>query len=401
MTRSQPNSSQAASQWFQRLDPRVTDVGLWLILGGPLLTRPVVFDRPKFAIDIAAAIISLACLLLRRRWQIPTLVVSLVAAVTATVIVQRPTVLLPVIIVLLYTVARARDRRTALQAGFVVLAAGLVCIAVLVSNNFLGPEILAGLAWPTLAVVAGIAVRTHREAMAAAEERAAWAEATREDEAIRRVIEERLHIARELHDVIAHKIAVVNVQAGVAAHLLRSRPDDAASALTTVRSSAREVLDELAGLLGVLRDVDDVGVSTEPTPALDDIPALVDSYVPMGLRVKLQTVGAPKRVSNASAITAYRTIQEALTNAHKYGDGQANLRMSWQHDALRLTITNQQNVTTTPTRSDGFGLLGMRERVKSVGGLVTALAKPDGTFEVDVSLPIAQTQGNHSGQETP
>jgi signal transduction histidine kinase len=401
MTRLHANPSHVASQWFQGLDPRIKDFGLWLLFAVPLLIRPTFVDRPKFAVDLAAAALSFACLFWRRKWPMPTLAVSLFAAVAATLIVQRPTVLLPISIVLLYSVAHAYERRIALQAGFVVLAAGLLCIGILVSNNFLGPEILAGLAWPALAVAGGNAMRTHREATVAAVERAVLAEETREEEALRRVVEERLHIARELHDVIAHKIAVINVQAGVASHLLQSRPQEAASALATVRSSAREVLDELAGLLGVLRDVDEDGISTEPTPVIADIPVLIASFDPMGLRVKLQTTGAPKRVSSAVAITAYRTIQEALTNAHKHGDGQANLRMSWEQDLLRLTITNSQGVATSPAINNGFGLLGMRERVKSVGGSVTAMTKPDGTFEVDTSLPIAQTDTSAASRETP
>jgi signal transduction histidine kinase len=369
------------------IDSRVKDVGLWFVLTAPILTRPIVTSRPSFGVDVGAAVLAMILLLLRRRLPIPSLMVGLVTAAGSTVMLQRPTVLLPITMVLLFTVAVVCDRRIAIAAGLIVLLAVMICIVTLASRDLLEPLLLAGLAWPTLAVATGSAVRSHREALIAAEERAAWAEATREDEAQRRVIEERLHIARELHDVVAHKIAVVNVQAGVASHLLRSKPDEAANALATIRLSASEVLDELSGLLGVLRAADDGG-TTEPVPTIDDIPALIDSFSPLGLHVSLQTLGAPKRVNNATAITAYRAIQEALTNAHKHGDGYATVRMCWEQQALLLGVSNRCALVSRSS-SGGFGLTGMRERVTSLGGSVNAAPQPDGTFHVDISLPVS------------
>jgi signal transduction histidine kinase len=353
---------------FGTIDSRVKDVGFWFALSAPLLTRPIISSRPNFGFDIAAAVLALILLLVRRQWPIPSLMIGLVAAVGSTVILQRPTVLLPITFVLLFTVAVVFDRRIAIAAGLIVLFAVVICVVTLAARNFLGPLLLAGLAWPTLAVAAGNAVKTRREALITAEDRAALAKATREDEAQRRVIEERLHIARELHDVIAHKIAVVSFQAGVASHLLRSKPDDAANALAAIRLSASEVLDELSGLLGVLRTADEDGTSTEPVPTIDDIAALVDSFSPLGLHVTFQTHGAPKRVTSATAIAAYRAIQEALTNAHKYGDGHATVRMSWEPQVLTIRVTNRCS-SVSPASSGRYGLTGMRERVTSQGGL--------------------------------
>jgi signal transduction histidine kinase len=295
-------------------------------------------------------------------------------------------VLLPITFVLLFTVAVACDRRIAIAAGLIVLLAVVICVVTLAARNFLGPLLLAGLAWPTLAVATGNAVKTRQEALIAAEERAAFAEATREDEARRRVIEERLHIARELHDVIAHKIAVVNVQAGVASHLLRSKPEEAANALAAIRLSAREVLDELSGLLGVLRTADEDGGTTEPVPTIDDIPALIDSFSPLGLHVTFQTLGAPKQVTGATAIATYRAVQEALTNAHKHGDGHATVRMCWERQVLLLRVANRFS-PISQSSIGGFGLTGMRERVTSLGGSVSAGPQPDGTFHLDIILP--------------
>jgi signal transduction histidine kinase len=373
---------------FATIDSRVKDVGLWFALSAPLLTRPIVSSRPNFGFDISAAVLALILLLVRRQWPMPSLMIGLVAAVGSTVMLQRPTVLLPITFVLLFTVAVVCDRRIAIAAGLIVLFAVVICVVTLAARNFRGPLLLAGLAWPTLAVAGGNTVKTRREALIAAEDRAAFAEATREDEAQRRVIEERLHIARELHDVIAHKIAVVSVQAGVASHLLRSKPDEAANALAAIRLSASEVLDELSGLLGVLRTADEDGTSTEPVPTIDDIPGLVDSFLPLGLDVTFQTLGAPKRVNNATAITAYRAIQESLTNAHKHGDGHATVRMSWEQQVLLIGVSNRCS-SLLQASTGRYGLTGMRERVTSQGGSLAAGPQPDGTFHVDISLPVS------------
>jgi signal transduction histidine kinase len=384
------------------------DIALCLFLSAPIVGRTFGNGRASLAADVAAASFALVLLLLRHRWPIPALAVGLVSVLIATARLERVTVLLPIAIVLIFTVAVTHQRRTAVQAGLVVLLTVIACIAMLGIRGFFGPGLLAGLAWPALAVAAGNAVRTRREAIVAAEQRAALAEATREDEARRRVVEERLHIARELHDVIAHKIAVITVQAGVAAHLLRSRPDDAAAALATVRSSASEVLDELAGLLGVLRTVDEQGASTEPTPTLDDIPTLIASFERVGLHVKFQTSGRTGRITQVAEIAAYRTIQEALTNAHKHGDGHAMLRMKHEPEALNIVIANRITIRPTsntigsrgeftgPTGSvvisRGYGLLGMTERVQAAGGTVTTSTKSDNTFVVSACLPYLKAE---------
>jgi signal transduction histidine kinase len=393
MATSTAATSTRASLLWARTAPRwVVDAGVWLLVAAPIVAGPLVNERSNPVVDVIALALSLVLIMMRRRWPIPVLATSLVALVTVTAVVERPTALLPVTVVLLFNVSLRHERATALWAAGAVLATVLACIAILVSNDFLGPELLAGLAWPALALAAGLAMRTRGEAIAAAEERAAQAEATREEEARRRVAEERLHIARELHDVIAHKIAVVNVQAGVATHLMRSKPDDAAAALATVRSCAREVLDELGGLLGVLRAGDDDGASTEPTPTLEDVQALVDSFDGVGLRVTFRTSGSPSKMTDAVAIAAYRTVQEALTNAHKHGDGHADLRIAHERDRVTVLVTNRLATSHRGVNGPGYGLVGMRERADAVGGEVTFGPQPNGTFVVNARLPHARSE---------
>jgi signal transduction histidine kinase len=370
---------------------RLLDLGLWVFVAGPIAVRSLVEDERRLWVDLIAAVVTLGLIVVRGRWPVPTWAAALVGAVVATVVVDRPTAMLPLVVVLLFHVSVRSDRRTSIRAGAATLAVLLACVAIIEANDLVGPEIIAALAWPGLAVAAGDAVRSRREAIAAAEERAERAERSREDEARRRVAEERLHIARDLHDVVAHRIAVVNVQAGVAAHLLRSKPDEADVALATVRSSARMVLDELAGILSVLRADGDEAASVEPAPTLDDLATLVASFAAAGLSVTYETTGVPGAVAASTALAVYRTVQEALTNAHKHGDGAARLRISYRPDAVEVRVANRARAGTGPGAGSGFGLMGMRERVGAAGGALSAGQGADGSFCVEARFPVARS----------
>jgi signal transduction histidine kinase len=372
-------------RWFGRSREVVSDLALWVLVCAPLFISPFI-ETPEIGLgDVLVAVGALALILVRRRWPRSVLVVGLVAVVAVTAIIDRPTALIPAIVVLLFNVAVRSDRTTSVRAGIAGTGVMLWCIGILASNDFFGPEFLAGVAWPALAVAGGEAVRNHREAIDAAEERAARAEATREEEARRRVAEERLHIARELHDVIAHRIAVINVQSGVAAHLARTNPDGAEQALAIVRSSARQVLDELADVLDVLR-ADDETASTDPTPTIGDIPTLIASFDDVGLDVEFDLIGDMPAVGDAVGVVLYRTVQEALTNAHKHGQGHARVVLRQNPDAVELCVSNAVSGAAGPS-SSGFGLIGMRERVHAVGGDLTVGPHPDGTFVVDARFP--------------
>ena len=295
---------------------------------------------------------------------------------------------------LLFNASLHVDRRRSLILGAVGLTVFVVCIVILVTRRFFGPELLAGLAWPTLAVAAGDAVRSRREAMAAAVDRAERAERSRDEETRRRVAEERLHIARELHDVIAHRIAVVNVQAGVAAHLMRADPDSADVALATVRSSARVVLDELTDMLGLLRTDSDSVAPVHPTPTLDDVPALVATFSAAGLSVAYETTGETRPVTAPVGLAMFRTVQEALTNAHKHGDGAARVRVVTGPNDIQIAIENRTRPDSAGSDGSGFGLIGMRERVHAVGGTVTTTGQPSGLFAVHARFPLSTSGGD-------
>jgi signal transduction histidine kinase len=322
------------------------------------------------------------------------LAAAIAAAIGSVAVMDRPNVLIAVVVLLVFTVAVERDRRTGIYAGIAGIAGLLVIVVVQNAPDEMPGPLLAALAWPALAVAAGDLLRTRRESIAAAEERARRAEETRDEEARRRVAEERLHIARELHDVVAHRMAVVNVQAGVAEHLLRSRPDDAAAALRIVRSSAQAALDNLGSILNVLRTARESDASVEPAPMLTELTALIDSYRNAGLTIEHETSGAARPLADTTQLALYRTVQEALTNAHKYGDGHVRLRISHAANGVAVDVINPVGDVTSPPdaagETGGFGLMGMRERVLAVGG--TLRVGPDGEsrFAVHARFPAGE-----------
>jgi signal transduction histidine kinase len=365
------------------------DIGLILLCAGPTVGRPLASRGSLSATEAFAVVATTVLIWWRHRAPVPAFVAGAIVTVVVTSILQAPSGVLPALIVLVYTAALTVDRRRGIIIGSTALVVMIIGVAVLVQRQFFGPEVLAALAWPALAVAAADAVRSRRATLDAAEERVRRAEQTREHEARRRVAEERLRIARELHDVVAHRMAVVNVQAGVAAHLLRSQPDAAEAALGVVRSSASTVLDELSGILNVLRSADDDGSSLEPTPSLDELPALIDSFASAGLSVDVTTSGQPRPLAEHVQLAVYRTVQEALTNAHKYGDGAASLSIAHGPTGVDVRVTNRS--VATSQLGTGYGLIGMRERVAAAGGSLATGPQPDGTFLVHATFPSEAT----------
>lgn len=246
----------------------------------------------------------------------------------------------------------------------------------------------------------GMAAASQRKYFHEASERVRVAEQSREEEAARRVVEERLRISRELHDVIAHHIAVINVQSGLAEHLLRSDPDTAAKALVNVREAARTVLEELGGVLAVMRQESGVDHPRTPTPGLAQVGALVQATESQGHRVSLQIDGEPQSILAGVELTAYRVVQEALTNVHKHAPGAAvAVHLGWGPRTLTVCVVNTaaEPSAPRPVKGNGFGLIGMRERVTAIGGTLTAEALPTeawvgGTFRVRAVLPLDRTR---------
>jgi signal transduction histidine kinase len=331
---------------------------------------------------LAAAVLIVS----RRRWPIPVFALATICALVSMATHGLTPVVLLASFICAATMATLTNRRTAWTAG---LAAALVLYvgAVLTGAGWTSPESLGMVAWLIAAVAVGDALRSRRAYVAAIEERALRAEQTREEEARRRVVEERLRIARELHDVVAHHIALINVQAGVAAHVLRSDPDQAEDALAHVRKAARTVLDETSTLLGVLRRPDEPD-DTEPTRGLARLGGLLDALGGAGLRVEHHQHGDARELPSAVDLAAFRIIQESLTNAQKHGTGErVRLELSYSPTGVGIVVSNPADVSDVPV-TGGHGLVGMRERAAAVGGTLSA-GPHDGRFVVEAFLPAS------------
>jgi signal transduction histidine kinase len=299
----------------------------------------------------------------------------------------------------MFAVAVRNDRRTTVVVAAVAAVAvvGLSLLSAIV--GLFDPRDLQFAVTIGFAAAAGDAARSHRAYIEAITERAVRAEETRESEARRRVAEDRLRIARDLHDTVAHQISVISLNAGVASSALESRPEAARDALATIRSASRTVLGEIGDLLELLRaESDDPSTDasrTAPQPGLDRLEELMGRFAESGLDVTLRVEGDPGRLPEAVDRVAYRVIQEALTNAHKHGiEHRAHLLIEVAADDARIVVTNPID-GGAPARGErragndrgGHGLLGIRERVASVRGTVEAGPSAAG-YRLTATLPI-------------
>ncbi|GAQ56407.1 sensor histidine kinase [Streptomyces acidiscabies] len=244
----------------------------------------------------------------------------------------------------------------------------------------LGQE-FAVAAWAAVIVVVSELASTRREQWA--RERAERAQAAR-----RRADEERLRIARELHDVLAHSLSVINVQAGVGLALLDTDPGQARTALTTIKSASKEALGEVRQVLDTLRTPGDA--PRTPAPGLDRLPELVEQAAHAGLTVQVD--GTPPRLSPGTDLAAFRIVQEALTNVVRHsGSRHARVRLDKTGGALRLVVDDDGPATGADAGGSGNGLAGMRERAAALGGTIEAGAREDGGFRVVAVLPVRGT----------
>lgn len=236
------------------------------------------------------------------------------------------------------------------------------------------------IAWLVAAFAAG-------EALRQAEQRAEEAERTREETARRRADEERLHIARELHDSLTHQISVIKVQSEVAVHVARRRGENVPEALLAIQEAGREASRELRATLEALRDDD-----TAPPRGLADVPELVERAGRTGLEATLTIEGRRHDVPAAVGRTAYRIVQESLTNIVRHAAATtASVRIDYRPDTLALRIDDDGKATPGTAPVPGVGLLGMRERVTALGGLLRAEPRGEGGFTVRAELPVERT----------
>jgi len=369
------------------------------------LTAAALADRPSRhigptidSVHLATLVVAaLACgtLLLRRTRPRAALAVTVGCGVAyAALGYDLNPVLLSPVVAAICTLALDTDRRTAwlgTGAAAVVLAGSNMALA---HGSWLEPQKLSVLAWTGMAAAGADAIRSRRAYIAAIRERAERAERTREEEAHRRVAEDRIRIARELHDVVAHHIALINAQAGVAVHLADEIPAPVRAALEHIRDASHEALQELKATVGLLRQSDDPSAPLEPAPGLAQLPELLGSFARAGLDVSFERIGELRPLPPAVDLTAYRIVQESLTNVSKHA-AVSTARVQVFVGDERLSIRVEDDGRTAPLRSypaagpgGGHGLTGMRERAAVVGGTLSAGRDPWGGFRVAADLPL-------------
>ncbi|MGA5336871.1 sensor histidine kinase [Streptomyces cellulosae] len=368
------------------------------LLGGTVRVEDTLTAPPPAAWLLA--LVSCAVLPARHRRPLAVLAATTAAGVAAQPLglVLSPPVIAPALVAAYACTLHVPGERRA--AGAVTLAA-LVLLA--------GSVPLSGdLSWrdasrmgtvvaaPLVAGLVGHAVRTRRAYLAAVEERARRAEESRELEARRRVAEERVRIARELHDLVAHQITLANAQATVAAHFFDSRPEQTRVSLRELVATTGHALDELRATVGLLRQTGDAGdamASEGPAPGLARLPDLLESFRRAGLKVAVREEGRARALPPGVDLTAYRIVQEALTNVTKHAAGRGvRVGLDWGGGRLTVTVSDDGGAPAGPPalsdRPPGYGLIGMRERAAAVGGELTAGPRPEGGFLVTARLPL-------------
>jgi signal transduction histidine kinase len=336
----------------------------------------------------ALILVAVACLVLagRSRWPRAVLVISAAAVAIYSGIGYENGAALLAPTFALYAVTTRVPARQAIGWAAATLAVLMATTALNSPYGSFGGGFFLIAALVAAACFGGISVATRRAYVASIQERA-------ENDALRRIDEERLRIARELHDVVAHTMATINVQAGVAVHVLTDRPDAAAEALQTIKTASKEGLRELRAILNVLRQADEAD-PTQPAPGLAQLPALIDGAGRAGLGTTLTVTGPERPLTAAVDLAAYRIIQESLTNAIRHaGPATARVSLAYGEDELRVEVADTGRgpaAAAAGPQGTGHGLTGMRERAASVGGTIDAGPSAAGGYRVSARLPTGR-----------
>ena len=368
--------------WFQVQGTRMVGVD-------QELARPL--SEPAYLGYLLLTVSGLV-LFVRRRWPVAVFVTTVACSVVYYTAHYPDGPGWVGLFVAIYTVMEQGDGHRSLQ---IVAAGKVLLIVVWLVTADLQPFNAAGwvffrIGGAIMVAALGESVRTRRVLAAEAQERADRAEQTKEEEARRRVDAERLRIAREVHDTVAHSIAVINVQAGVTAHVLDKRPDQARETLLVIEQTSARALGELRVTLGMLRDVGDD--RRAPTPGLNQVEELVGLAREAGLDVKLEVASPPVELPGATDQAAYRILQESITNAIRHaGPARVVVSVTYGPSDLELLVADDGHGPRDAGRGAGDagrGIVGMRERAALLGGELTAGSGPGGGFRVRARLPL-------------
>jgi signal transduction histidine kinase len=327
-----------------------------------------------------------ASLIARRRYPVGVLAVTLAVAIWPGVASQARPVWIA-LIVAFFTAVQARQRAAAIASLVIGYAASIWPPWLIGTRGHASAGFAVGLALGLLFLLAVA------EVIRARGQRAAALEHSRQEELRRRAGEERMRIARDLHDVVAHNISVINVQANTALHLMDRQPDRARSALTTINEVSGQALVELRSVLGVLRAVDEEAPRT-PAPGLARLGDLADTAAAAGLAVRVEASGQRAPLPADVDLAAYRIVQEALTNSARHSGGtNATVRIVYGEDALVVDVYDDGALRAPggppgQPRGAGTGIAGMTERAAALGGTLQARPRPEGGFAVRARLPL-------------
>ena len=361
-----------------KLAAQVAVLEVVVLAGTRFASRFHPHSRPLDWIALGLLVLAGGTIGLSRRWPLGAVGVALAAVLTYHQLGYSPGSIDLALMVGLYKAATPPRRWRAVALGAITVIG--YAVVGLLSPGGLSPEaLLLGISAVLASLGLGLAVSGQR----------AYARQKREEETQRRVTEERLRIARELHDVVSHSISSINVQAGVAAHVMGERPEQAREALVAIRETSKDTLRELRGILQVLRQVDDVEPRA-PAPGLAQLDILVDTANRAGVPTRASIIGSVRPIPRAIDLAAYRIIQESLTNVIRHaGRASAEVTVSYEPAKVVVEVTDDGRGPSTGSQDDinGHGIAGMRERVNAVGGELEAGARNGRGFRVRATMP--------------
>ncbi len=362
-------------------------------------------DRPGALLVIVGS----SALVWRRRTPVATLAATTAAMVAIYIRDYGSFVAMMGLIAIYSVAAHGRDRRLAWSA---IVTAGVVlfvtaCFTILdPPEGFRGADAISMIVLLVSAAAGGGIVRNRQEIFADTRDRAERAEAERTAEAERAVTRERARIAREMHDVVAHGMSVIAVQATAAQQVVHDDPDRAVELMRNVEVTGRQSLDSLRRMLGVLRSGDEIGRTLSPQPGLKDVLGAVEQTTAAGVPTELVVTGSVRELAPGLELNAFRIVQEALTNVRKHAGtaATAEVHIDYTATALTIDVTDDGAGMATSLEDSGaaHGLVGMRERVDLYGGSFSAGARTGGGFRVHIGLPTSEqdrrTLASASGQ---
>jgi signal transduction histidine kinase len=368
---------------LRRSPPWVGDGLLALLLVVPSATTIGDAEPAPLALFIACVLLQTLPLTVRRYWPRGVFAITLGAALGNVLLTDSPT--LPAgVVVSLYTVAAHCERKTSLRAALATGVLLVPSIFITPSGGDGAPLIFPAAALLAIAWVLGDNLRTRRAYLRAVEDRAERLERERERDARQAAADEQARIARELHDVIAHNVSVMVVQAAAAGDVFDAQPEKAREALASIEHTGREALTELRRLLGAVRTQD----GKVPQPGLGQLPDLLEQVRAAGLEIDLTTEGERRQLPLGIDLSAYRIVQEALTNTLKHAAARrAEVVVRYSEDELAIDVLDDGRGPTA-NGDQGQGLIGMRERVALYDGHLATGPRAEGGFAVSARFPL-------------